>query len=165
MTWPIGIRAIKSRNDKKSFSLFELLVVVVIIGLLLSISLPRFKGTFSNLKFENFCQNLFSRIIYLQERATFEQVTYRIHFQLNNGLIKIQVANDATEEFVQLGGLLGKDIVIPDNIGIDIESPYLLFYPDGGLEGGDIVVSSSQSEAIIYIKESTGQARLEIGNE
>ena len=106
MTWSIGNRNIRFKK-RHSFSLLELLIVVVIIGSLLAISLPRFRNTFNNLKFDNFCQNLISRMRYLQERASIEQSTYRLNFDLKDETVKITIKQEASGKFSNAKGLLG----------------------------------------------------------
>jgi prepilin-type N-terminal cleavage/methylation domain-containing protein len=147
------------------FSLIELLVVIAIIGSLVAISLPRFRGTFNNLKFDNFCQNLVSRMRYLQERASVEQGNYRLNFDLNNMAIKIEAKEEASSGFIPVSGLLGRKINIPEGIEMGIGSLYIFFYPDGSIEGSDIEISGYQNQAIIDIKESIGRIELQKSNE
>ena len=141
------------------FTLIELLVVIVIIGTLLTLSLPRFRNTFNNLKFDNFCQNLISRMRYLQERASVEQKSYCLNFDLNDEVIRVEVKE--AEEFIDVKGLLGKQIIIPEGIGIEVEETDMFFYPDGSIGGEDIEISDYQNQAIISIRESIGRIELE----
>ncbi|MDD5005122.1 MAG: prepilin-type N-terminal cleavage/methylation domain-containing protein [Candidatus Omnitrophica bacterium] len=157
--WSIGNKILPA-NRKNSFTLIELLVVVVIIGFFLTLSLPRFKQTFVNLQFDDFCLNLVSRIRYLQERALVEQKTYRLNFDLSNKVAEVRVKEEPSSDFTDSKGILAKDIVIPRGIDVNTEEPSIIFYPDGSIAGKDIKISNSQNKATIYIKESIGRAEL-----
>jgi len=143
------------------FSLFELLVVVAIIGGLLALSLPRFRATSNNLRFDNFCQNLISRMRYLQERASVEQKSFKINFDLNNNIIDIEFREEDSEDYIDLKGLLGKSITIPKGFQIVISESNIFFYPDGTINGEDIQISSNENSANIYIKQSIGRIEFE----
>lgn len=179
MIWSTGIRLIPFRRKNSftplenfnkikgtsltGFTLIELLVVIVIIGTLLTFSLPHFRNTFNNLKFDNFCQNLISRMRYLQERASVEQRSYRLNFDLNSRIIRVEVKE--AEEFIDVKGLLGKQIIIPEGVGIEVEETDIFFYPDGSIGGEDIEISDYQNQATISIRESIGRIELEQNEE
>ncbi|MFC1646229.1 hypothetical protein ACFL2Y_03520 [Candidatus Omnitrophota bacterium] len=176
MTWLIGSR-IKTLDRNQSFAplekvkkiklisltgltLLELLVVVVIVGGLLAFTMPRARTTFDNLRFDNFCQNLVSRMMYLEERASVEQKSYLIDFKLDNAIITIGTEEEESQNYTAVKGKLGRKIVIPQGVKIEIIEPKILFSPDGTIDGENIVISSSQNKATIYIKESIGRIEL-----
>ena len=175
MIWSTGIKIAPSQKNNSftplenfnkikgtsltGFTLIELLVVIVIIGTLFTFSLPRFRNTFNNLRFDNFCQNLISRIRYLQERASVEQRSYRLNFDLNSRIIRVKVGE--AEEFIDVEGLLGKQIIIPEGVGIEVEEADMFFYPDGSIGGEDIEISDYQNQATISVRESIGRIELE----
>lgn len=173
MTWSIGSR-IKILNRNQFFapleklkkfkvislaglSLLELLVVVVIVGSLLALTMPRARTTFDNLRFDNFCQNLVSRMIYLEERASVEQKSYLIDFKLDNDIIIIGAVEEESQNYTSVKGALGRKIVIPQGVEIEIGESKILFFPDGSIDGENIVISSKQNKTTIYIKESIGR--------
>lgn len=181
MTWSIGSE-IRNLDHKRTlaplekvdktkatspagFSLLELLVVVAIIGSILALSLPRFRGTFNNLKFDNFCQNLTSRMRYLQERAALEQKSYRLVFDSSNKIISIEAIQEDSNNFTAVKGLLGKKITIPERLEVSVEESDVLFYPNGTIDGNNIVISDDQNKATIYITESVGRIELKRNEE
>jgi type II secretory pathway pseudopilin PulG len=176
MTWSIGSNY-PDLNKRTSFaplenlvnfrkkslaglSLLELLVVVVIIGSLVSLSLPRFRSTFNNLRFDSFCQDLANRMRYLRERASLEQEIYRMEVDHENKIIRIEVAEGGTQDFKAVRGLLGRSISIPQGYEVTIEEPQIIFFPDATIEGSDIQVRDSQNKGTIFIKQATGIVEL-----
>ena len=152
MTWLIG--------SKKAFTLIELLVVVAIIGSLVIFSLPRFKNTFNNLRFDNFCQNLISRMNYLQERAPVQQEAYCLSFDLESRFIVTKVKQSTQGDFVNMQGLLVKNIPIPEGIEVETEQADVFFYPDASIDGQEIKISDAQNQATISINKNIGRIKL-----
>lgn len=160
---PVTSRALMRAGG---FTLLELIVVVTIISSLVALSLPRFRTTFNSLKFDDFCQKVVDRMRYLRERAGIEQNVYRLNFDLTNKVIEIQAklgtsGNEGFETFGGVKGLLGKKILIPENIEIETEDIDMIFYPDGTIDGKNILVSDGQNKTSIIINESMGQIRLQ----
>jgi len=152
MTFTIG--------SKKAFTLIELLVIVAIIGSLVVISLPRFRNTFNNLRFDNFCQILVNRMRYLQERASAQQENYCLDFDLDNKLIITKVKESPEGDFINIQGLWVKNIIIPEGINIETEQASVFFYPDANIDGKEIKISDSQNTATIYINTNIGKIEL-----
>ena len=138
----------------------ELLVVVVVISSLLALSIPRFRNTFNNLRFDNFCQDLAARMRYLNERASFEQNIYRMNFDFVQGKIEIAFKENFYEEFKKGGRRLEKDMIIPDGVKIQIEKPSILFYPDGTIEGKNIYITGFNNKVNLIINNTIGRITL-----
>ena len=98
---------------------------------------------------------------YLKERASIEQNSYRLNFDLGSNIIRIEVKEEASQEFSEAIGLLGRKIIIPDGIEIEIDEFEIFFYPDASIDGFDIGISGYQNKATIYIKESIGRIELQ----
>lgn len=177
MTWSTGSNAHKrnfsftplerfflttKRNSLTGFTLVEVLVVVVIVGVVLALGLPRFRGTFDNLRFENFCQDILSRMQYLTERASVERAVYRLTFDLAARRAEIAYKTNPEEDtFMQARGRLGKSIPIPAGVTIETNPLRIFFFPDGSIAGADIRVSDPLRSATIKINNSLGRLSLE----
>jgi len=98
---------------------------------------------------------------YLQERASVEQKSFKINFDLNNNIIDIEFREEDSEDYIDLKGLLGKSITIPKGFQIVISESNIFFYPDGTINGEDIQISSNENSANIYIKQSIGRIEFE----
>lgn len=160
--WLIGSKKGSSpRKKNSSFTLIEALIVIVIISILVGVSLPRFRGTFEGLRFQNFCQDLASRMRYLGERASVEQVFYRIVIDSENHLIEISFkANPLKGSFASCEGRLCRGIPIPGGVELETETSRILFLPDGSIVGDDITVRDARSSVTIEINNALGTVTL-----
>ena len=158
MTWSIGSKIRLPRQ--KAFSILELLVVVVVLGIIIGISLPRFRNSYNNLVFNNFTQNLISRMHFLQERATVEQCMYRIVFDPLNNKFTIGAREEDQSEFTSVKDRLGRSISIPSQISIEMAEPLVIFYPDGRIKGKDFAISGFDNKATVTIKQAIGRIEL-----
>ncbi|MDD5617726.1 MAG: prepilin-type N-terminal cleavage/methylation domain-containing protein [Candidatus Omnitrophica bacterium] len=143
-----------------AFSLVELLIVIVVISSLLVISLPRFRSTFNQLMFDNFCNTLASRINYLHERAYVEQKSYRLNFDLGSRAIKIEFQKEYQNDFIPCKGLLGKNITIPKGMEIKLRDNFIYFYPDSTSSGEYIAISGFGNKLVISINKTTGYIKI-----
>ena len=64
------------------YTLIELIVVIVLIGLMFSMSLPKFRQTLLSDTLESTSLNLIGVVQELRERAVTDQVTYELHFDI-----------------------------------------------------------------------------------
>lgn len=143
----------------------EALIVVTIIGALLAVSLPRFRGTFDNLRFQNFYQDLLSRMSYLKERASVEQHVYRLTFDVESHRVLVSSKADVAEEtFGSVSGRFGKAMPIPDGVEIDTDSLEIFFFPDGSIAGNDIILRDSHNSVTLKINKSLGRFSLQTDN-
>lgn len=159
MTWSTGSR--QDARALRSFTLLELLVVIIIISSLLAVSVPRFRGTFANVRFDNFCQDLLSRMRYLQERSRLEQQAYRIVFDSASQFIAVQVMPKSKSDFSSVPGLLGKNIPIPQGMSVTTEKPTIIFNPDGTIMGKDIYIEDDYKKVFIRIINELGRLKLD----
>lgn len=183
MTWSIGSRRhshkrnfsftpleklflTRKRNSPTGFSLLEVLVVVAIVGAIFALGIPRFRGTFDSLRFQNFCQDLLARMRYLNERASVEQVIYRLTFDFSSARAEITFKADPEENiFEEVRGRLGKAMPIPAGIAIETSPQGIFFFPDGSIAGADIHLRDSHRSATIKINNSLGRLSLEENEE
>lgn len=133
-------------NGKKGFTFIELMLVVITIGIILGLSIPLFRRTFTDLQLENLTQSMAQLMRYAQERAIVERFPYRINFDFDKGRYWVAVGSDAFDPntFQRLGGRFGRVYVVPNGISIDGEDGALTFYPDGRADRGCIYLTDQK---------------------
>jgi len=138
------------------FTLVELTVVIMLIGIILLVTYPRFEGSFfaSNIKLAS--RRLAAAVRYTQSRAANQRKECRINYDLDHNTYWVSIrGNDG--DFVADASPLSRDHKLPEGVIFeDIISPrdgkvqegqtFTLFLPKG-------MVDRSQ----IHLKDETGR--------
>jgi len=117
----------------------ELLFVIIIIGILAGLSIPKFRSTFNTLQLNNFSRELQTFMNYLQQRAIVEGKT-----------VYLNIDNDNNEYWAQIkdGENRLKTYQVPGEIEIEIEQKQIAFYPDGSIDKTTIELINPDNQYI-----------------
>ena len=153
MILPIGKR--KYRTDsRRGFTLVELVLVILLISILVGLSTPLFKRTFSDLELRNISLDIAKMINYAQEMAIVDKIKYKLNFNIDRG------------EF-WIAGRHGKKITLPRGLKITLDAEYidkgeLAFYPDGRSDKAEIKITDRKTGEGRLIKIKGFGSRVEI---
>ena len=90
-TFRVCVR-IKTRQLRISgFTLLELTLVVLLIAVLIGLSTPLFRRTFSSIQIRNISFNIAKTVNYAQEMAIVEKVSYKLNFNYDEGSILLDI--------------------------------------------------------------------------
>ncbi|MCM8765692.1 MAG: prepilin-type N-terminal cleavage/methylation domain-containing protein [Candidatus Omnitrophica bacterium] len=109
----------------KGFSLTELWMSIVIVSLLVAISLPLFRETFSALQFENSANKIVSLLRYAQELAVTRNKPYKMEVYKEEKRL-VLIFDEKREE--------GKEFKLAEGYDLATEILILVFNPVGGIE-------------------------------
>jgi prepilin-type N-terminal cleavage/methylation domain-containing protein len=87
----------KASHNDRGFTLIELVVVLVLLGLMFGITVPKFRKTFSSDSLNSTSLKLIGLVQDLRERAISGQVSYVLHFDIREKRIWA-LASTASEE-------------------------------------------------------------------
>lgn len=159
MTSRIGRRPI---NKRGGFTFVEILIVILIIGVVLGITLPRFQSTFDNLKARSCARNLHAMLKFAQERAILDQQFYRVaHLREQN---RVRLEKKEKEKFEPVGGPRGRPLKLepPLELQWDSRDTHVDFGPEGELEKAEIdVLFEGKRRFHITVGEPLGRITLE----
>jgi len=145
MILPIG-----EAKGNNAFSLIEILLVVVIIGIVIALASPNFSKGYSRFQIKQTADDLLSISRWAQAMAIGQEQTYALTFSADRhsyGLTreKSSLAPNDQNTFEPIQGALGKNHQIPDSIQLDSNEDQIKFYPDGTIDSARIkLVASNQ---------------------
>ena len=134
---------------KKGFTLIELMLVTIIMGILTLVAVPLFKKTYDRFEFENFSKSVYYLIQYLQNSAIVEKKIYYLNIDAEKAKF---VANSFENgEKVALKGRFTKVFKAPKAIKVNIEpeAEYICFLPNGKIDDLSIIFTDRFEKKII----------------
>lgn len=132
--------------------MINLVVIIGIIALLSTLSIPYLKRYQPNLKLNGVARDLTSDLRYAQQLTITEQIVHEVHFDFSNDRYDIFKIDTATTTV--------KSVDFPAEVSylqiIDLTGNKVVFNSYGGVsESGQIVLVNTESkQATIYVKPS-----------
>ena len=154
-----------------AFTLIEIMLVVIIVGIILAISAPNFSKGYSRFQINKTADDLLDVSRWAQAMAIGQQRIYALSFSQNRRyynlvFVKDPLQNEAAGSidetndhvsFEPVKGNLGRMHKIPDAIHLVMTQPYgsrgtgdidhIEFFPDGTLGSATIQLNSSDQKA------------------
>ena len=131
-------------SHSRAFTLIEVLMVVLLLGVIAGLAVPNFSGTFSSFQLSETAKNIASLMRYAQDHAIARDKKIRVHFDFLSGEYwleeKIASADvtqeelDAADIFERVTGKYGRTFVIPKEVTAESENPMICFYPDAKID-------------------------------
>jgi general secretion pathway protein H len=143
------------RKDHRGFTLIELAVVIVVLGVMLSLVIPRL-GELGGANLKRSARHLTGMIRFLRDESQAKKAVYRLRFDIQGGHYWAEVLtplSDQAEEFKRVhteiaseGSLSGQTSFFDVRAGSHPDDPYIQFTPDGWVE-----------KAFLYLKDGDGK--------
>ena len=151
-------------NRKKSFTFIELLIVIAIVGVLATISVPRFKNAFDNFELESFTKDIFYLCRYLQATAVGEGKIYYLDIDKADQAFSASF-KDEDSLMRKLGGRFGKVYQAPKGAVVStdpMDKNGVYFYPDGSTDQVLITIENQKkSKFSIIVKGASGGIQIQ----
>jgi general secretion pathway protein H len=145
----------EQRKDHHGFTLIELAVVIVVLGVMLSLVIPRL-GELGGANLKRSARHLTGMIRFLRDESQAKKAVYRLRFDIQGGHYWAEVLttlSDQAQEFKRVhteiaseGSLSGQTSFFDVRAGSHPDDPYLQFTPDGWVE-----------KAFLYLKDGDGK--------
>ncbi len=144
------------------FTLIELLLVCIIMGVLLGVTIPRVRGTFTLLEIKDECRSLYSLIKYAQDSAIMETSFYRLNIDIPKDKYWLTKKDNQDEEYAQLQTSLGKTHHLSPQVKFEdltftdqAKKDFIDFCPDGSVDEATIYLSNKEKD--MFAIEITGR--------
>jgi prepilin-type N-terminal cleavage/methylation domain-containing protein len=141
----------QGKNTDKGFTLVELAVVIVVLGVMLSLVIPRL-GELGEANLKQSARHLTGMIRFLRDESQAKKAVYRLSFDIQDGHYWAEVLTQLSEhagefkrvssEMASEGSLSGQTTFFDVRAGSHPDDHYIQFTPDGWVE-----------KAFIYLKD------------
>jgi len=146
-------------------TLIEILIVVVLLGVISGMAVPRFSPAFSQFQLRQTAGDFAHTMRYAQSRAITGQRLMRLRldsiqsrYWVEEGPVE-SVSGDSTH-FKRMTGRLGRKIRVSNAIVMESQKNNVVFYPDGQIDKLRIYVCAKDSCYTISTQEQRGYVRL-----
>jgi prepilin-type N-terminal cleavage/methylation domain-containing protein len=156
-----------ARARFKGFSLIELLVVLVLLGLLTALVVPRFFNTLGRLEARSTSKKISAILRYCRSESVNKNRIYLASFDSNSNALSILYASvgdekPTSERAYTLPREMRVEKVDAGRTLLDVSLPSFEFYPNGGSNGGTALVTGGERrEYLIQVDFLTGSVKVE----
>lgn len=156
------MRCFAKRSPARGFTLIELMLVLVVMGLLVGLTPPLFEKAFPSLKLKAATRDLAQEMRFIQQSAILTGQVTKVRFDLQNNAYRSDLVNQG--ETRQLPDGLH---FIQDENAVSISGEQILvfeFFPDGSSSGGKLILGNGARRLAISVDWLTSRIRV-IGSE
>lgn len=168
-----GGRGQQTIHNARGFTLIELMIVIVVLGVMLTLIIPRL-GELGDANLKRSARHLTGMIRFLRDDSQAKKAVYRIRFDIQNGHYWAEVqtqTSDKTVEFkryqsvmVDEASLSGQTTFRDVQVASHPDDPYILFTPDGWVEHALVHLRDGDNKDFTLIVNSlTGNTDLRDG--
>ena len=137
---------LKPATTEKGFSLLEIILVVLILSVIATLSLPQFSSMLSSLKFKQTVDDIAFLMRYAQSRAAVDGNVVRLEFSPDYKQYWLSKQSEDAKftdpQFEDLSGRFGGVRNISPDVSLTIKTLYVQFYADGRIDPVDIDICS-----------------------
>ena len=161
----------RPRNSKKSagFTMIEMAIVAVLVGVLATLAVPMFTRTLPRLKCHAEARNLLSAVRVARSRAIAENIQYGVYFDTNarTYIIFKDIVNQTQYRYNGGDSIVMGPVALDANIvytGITFSGNSIVMLPTGAAsETGTVGVNTSCGDTpyTISVLAATGKTRLQ----
>jgi len=148
----------RRKGTTQAFSLIELLLVVVILGIIAGLAIPNFSKAYTTLQVQQTAKNLLFLMRYAQTQAIIKQKEFRIDLDQENYTYQLKQASGVQptgepyfggtkpspekkemdhkdkDAFAEVRGPQGRVFKCPPGVVLESPARFVTFYPSGDIE-------------------------------
>jgi len=160
------MRCSSFQRSKDGFTLIEVLLVMLIVGLITAVAVPSMREMFSDVGIESAARDIATTLRYAHERAILDGKRYRMRLDLDADTYWLEAQEKrgkAADRLVAVEDNLIQKKVMPTDVGIERVAAtvkrrrkgeeYIEFHPDGTSESGSIYISEKRGRSFLVTVE------------
>lgn len=156
------ILQIGRRLNRPAYTLIELVLLTVIILILVGISTPLFRRSFSHLQLEDASFNFARLVNFAQERAVIESLPYRLVLDLDHSRYFLTKPDpEVKDKYIRLKERWGRTFSLPIGVKLKADKKEIIFYPDGHSDKASISFTGKDKSLKINVKGNLGYVDME----
>jgi len=156
-------------NRRRGFTLIELMVVVVTIGILAAMAGPMFARIVPRLKTRGEARNMLNMIRTAKSRAISENSQYGVYFDINNRSYTLfkDTVNPANASYDNGDSIVSGPVNLDPNavyVSTSLTNNCIVMLPTGAAsQSGNLIVNSSRGDSRITLSilAATGKSKLQ----
>jgi general secretion pathway protein H len=155
---------VSTGGDSRGFTLIELMVVLVLLGVLLAVAFPSIGGGMATVKLKTSSREIAATLRLARSKAIREQQVYLVGFDLTKNQMELSSENLKYQKFFSLAEGISIEKVTPLKAKADWNQQryYYFFTPNGLTESFEVVLRNERGRAIKVVQNSlTGSPRIE----
>jgi len=154
-------------KQNNGFTLIEILLVIIIIGIVLGLAVPNFSKGYSRFQLDKTADDLLECSRWAQAMAIGQERAYALSFSEDHrsyGLVRAKINDEINgqinedldqDSFEPVKGALGRMHTIPATVTLDAQDR-IEFYPDGTIDQATIELTSSDKQIELSSTEVRG---------
>jgi len=148
--------------NRRGYTLIELVLLTIIIVILVGISTPLFRRTFTDLEIKDASYNMARLIGFAQEKAVMEAIPYRLILDQEESSYYLTKSDQKDpEKYIRLKEKFGKRFLMPRGITLKADKKKITFYPDGHSDKALIRLIGKKGALKIDVKGTLGHVEID----
>jgi general secretion pathway protein H len=148
------------RQSSIGFTLVELLVVLVLVGMLVAVVFPSIGRGISTVRLRTCCREIAATLRLARSKAVKEQQVYLVGFDLEKNKVELSSADLRYQRFFALpeGVSIKKAVVLKSEQEEDRPHRTYFFSPNGMTEAFEILIGNDRGRELKVIQDSLSQS-------
>lgn len=154
-------------NWRKGFTFIELLVVLILIGIFFTVSLPELKTRFEHALLNQEARTATQFLRYAQYRAIADRLPVSFMIQTHENQYQIMKDEGASgrSQWTAVPGEWGKPVRLKSQFIVEPAFEGIVYFPDGSSSGGSFSLKFKKISAHFTIKPGLGHVKVDFEKE
>jgi len=160
-----GGKSVTTVNET-GFTLIEILLVIILLGVLLTVSIPNFQSSFKTLLLKDTANDMAALMRYAQSRSIVQKTPIEFVYDSGSATFglyqasKTQGTPEGGQESARISDRRGKEYKVPPEIACEATAPTITFSPDGRISHGRFTLCLKDKCLTVSTQDQSGRVLL-----